>query len=424
MSQAVHTQQVANGGDDKGGPLLKLDRHGLPMVPQPSDHAADPLNWSYGKKWYITFIVSMLAFVTQFGAALVNPAYTAMAADLGVSVQEASYSLTTFILFSGVTPMFVVPLTNIYGRRIHYLTFTLLAIVSNIGSGAASTYGGLITGRVFNGIGSSIPVGLGAATICDMFTQGERGLPLGFFALLVTNATHISPIAGGFIAENLSWRWDFYIVAIILSAFWILSIFTFPETLFSREDFSIIEKKKTYVSRMFYVGRVLDRRLTLRDFLAPFYMIKYVAVFLPCIFYCTLNTYASALFALTGSHIFSVVYKFNLGQVGLIMGVPLTIGCMIGEGSAGWLSDYLISAYGRRHDSYRKPEVRLWLAPLCLTAPVGAIMFGVFLQQDRAWIAPAIGMGIAGYGLQIGTTMVCIDVIFYELTLLGVYVLH
>ena len=43
----------------------------------------------------------------------------------------------------------------------------LLAAVSNLGSGAAATYGGLITGRVFCGIGASLPLGLGAATVSD-----------------------------------------------------------------------------------------------------------------------------------------------------------------------------------------------------------------------------------------------------------------
>ena len=403
---ASHLHQIANARDDKGQSLVKLDRHGLPLVPQPSDHPEDPLNWSYFKKWYVTMLVSTLAFVTQLGAALVNPAFVSLAADLHITTQQASYSLTTFVLFSGVTPMFISPLTNMYGRRIFYVTFTAVAVAANVGSGAAATYGGLITGRVFNGIGSSIPVGIGAASICDMFTQGERGLPLGFFALLVTNAPHISPIAGGFIAENLTWRWCYYLPAILLGFFWVLCIFTLPETLFSREDFSVIEHKTTYFSKMFFFGRVLNRPLNMRSFLAPFYMIKYVTVVLACCYYMTLNTYSSALFAIVGSHVFAEDYKFNLGIVGLIMGVPLTIGCMLGEGCAGWVSDSLINAYGRRHEGYRKPEVRLWLLPLCITAPLGTILFGVFVGNELTWVAPAMAMGIAGYGLQIGTTMV------------------
>lgn len=77
--------------------------------------------------------------------------------------------------------MFIVPYSNVYGRRILYILFTVIAVAAQMGSGATASYGGLITGRVFYGIGSGIPLGIGAAVICDMFTQGERGVYLGFY---------------------------------------------------------------------------------------------------------------------------------------------------------------------------------------------------------------------------------------------------
>lgn len=77
--------------------------------------------------------------------------------------------------------MFVVPYSNVYGRRILFIIFTLITVASQIGSGAAASYGGLIVGRVFTGVGSGIPLGIGAAVICDMFTQGERGVYLGLY---------------------------------------------------------------------------------------------------------------------------------------------------------------------------------------------------------------------------------------------------
>ncbi len=77
--------------------------------------------------------------------------------------------------------MFIVPYSNVYGRRILYILFTAIAAAAQIGSGAAASYGGVITGRVFTGIGGGIPLGIGAAVICDIFTQGERGLYLGLY---------------------------------------------------------------------------------------------------------------------------------------------------------------------------------------------------------------------------------------------------
>ncbi|KAH8820654.1 major facilitator superfamily domain-containing protein [Xylogone sp. PMI_703] len=399
------TQVVsAPAGSDK--PVhLKLDRSGFPMIPQPSDHKDDPLNWPIWAKIYIVLMVSGLAFISQMGSALVNPTYVIMAKDLDITVEQASYCTTVYILFSGITPMFIVPFSNIYGRRILYLTFSLIGIVAQVGSGAAATYGGVITGRVFYGIGASIPVGIGAATICDLFTQGERGVYMGIYTLCVNNGPHIAPIIGGYIALNLSWRWCFYIPAILNAGIWVALIFTFPETLFSRDDFSNLEGT-SYVSKLLFKGKVLNRPIRLRDFITPYRMISYWAVSLPSIYWMTANTYGSAMFAVTGSHLAAQLYHFNVAQTGLLMGLPLTIGCMIGEATAGWVSDMLINAYAKRHNGYRKPEARLYLLPACLTLTVGVIVYGPCIQLHKPWIALAMCMGVAGFGLQVGATMV------------------
>ncbi len=185
---------------------LKVDKHGLPLVPQPSDHADDPLNWSKTQRVYIALLISLVAFTAQMGSALINPAFLVMSEDLDVSIEQASYCTTVFILFGGVLSMFVVPFANVYGRRIVFIIFTAVAAAGQFASAGSPGYGGVITGRVFNGIGASVPLGLGAAVICDLFTQGERGLWMGIYTVSVTNGPHVAPIAGGYIAGRLGWR--------------------------------------------------------------------------------------------------------------------------------------------------------------------------------------------------------------------------
>ena len=165
-------------------------------------------------------------------------------------------------------------------------------------------------------------------------------------------------------------------------------IFTLPETLFSREGFSILESRKTYVSKMFYWGRVLDRRLKTSDFINAFRMAKYTAVYLPSIFFATSSTYCSVLFAVTGASIASKVYHYNTIQTGLLMGLPLTVGCTLGEASAGWISDLMIDTYAKRHRGYLKPEVRLWLIPLCLPI-LSALLRTALLSRNHAVLVDA-----------------------------------
>ncbi len=306
----------------------------------------------------------------------------------------------------GIVPMFVVPFSNVYGRRILYLIFTAIAAACQIGSGAATTYGGLITGRIFYGVGASIPLGLGAATICDLFPQGERGTFLGIYTLCVNNGPHLAPIIGGYIALNLGWRWCLYVPGIIQGGFLVCLCLSFPETLYSRSEGARSTTRSSYFSRLLPHGKILDRPIKPRHFLQPYIMIRYWAVSLPAIYWMTANTYGSTQFAVTGSKLARQLYKFDVAQTGLLMGIPQTVGCMVGEATAGWVSDMIINNYAKRHNGYRKPEVRLALLPGCFALVAGLIAYGVCVDQHKSWPSLAVSMGVASFGLQVGATMI------------------
>ena len=384
---------------------LKLDKRGLPLVPQPSDHKDDPLNWSAGLKYWIVILMSAFTLMAQLGSGLLNPAFVAVAKDLHVTVEQASYTTTVFILFTGVFPLLLTPFANVYGRRVLYLIFTTVAIVGYVSSASSPTWGGVMAGRVVSGIGSSVSLGLGAATICDLFVQGERGLPMGIYAWATTNGPHVAPIAGGYIAQRYGWRWCIWIPAIILGVLLILALFTFPETLFSRADYSKLEQR-SYTQKLFFHGKILDRQIRLRDFLLPLRMTKYAAITLPCMMYMVNLTYGSPLFAVTGSYIGAAIFHFTQEQTGLFLGLPLTVGCLLGEFSAGWVSDFIINSYAKRHGGYRKAEARLFLTPLISFTAVGVATFGYCIQHKKPWIQAAVCMAVAGFGSQMSTTVV------------------
>ncbi|KAH8804475.1 major facilitator superfamily domain-containing protein [Xylogone sp. PMI_703] len=406
LPSAVHDPDINAHGSDKSdaASVLKLDQHGLPLVPQPSDHKDDPLNWSKWYKYYVLTLLCLLAFVVQFGAGMITPALAEIAKRYDTSIQRMSYMITSYILFTGVIPLLITPFVNIYGRRPAYLIFTLIGIAGNIGSGYAPTYATQIVCRCVVGIGSSVALAIGGATICDMFFQGERGYFIGIYALALTNGPHLGPIPGGYIALRLGYQWIFFVQAIMMASLLVVFAVSFPESLFSRTEFSNLEGR-SYWQRMTFQGKIVNHSLRLSNFLHNFRMLKYWSITLTCIYYMMANTFGSLLFTLTMTSICKELYGYNTAQTGLLLGIPQTVGCLIGESCTGWISDWLINRYASRHDGYRKPEVRLYLAPLGLFLPIGLIIHGVCVQHRAPWIALAIAMVVTSFGVQAGTTI-------------------
>ncbi len=136
-------------------------------------------------------------------------------------------------------------------------------------------------------------------------------------------------------------------------------------------------------------------------------MLRYIAIVIPATFYMTCFGYGTVVFALTGSKLFAEFYKFNNAQTGLLLSIPLTIGCLIGEFNAGWVTDWMSNRYARKHNGERLPEARLSVIWGALLIPIGVIIEGVCLSHTDTvgWIGSAFGMGIAGLGLQIATTV-------------------
>jgi len=90
-----------------------------------------------------------------------------------------------------------------------------------------------------------------------------------------------------------------------------------------------------------------------------------------------------------------------------MLSIPLLVGCLLGEMSAGWLTDYMVYRYARKHGGRREPEPRINAVVLAVLCPLGIIVDGVCLSHYRTvpWIGAACGMAMASFGLQIATTV-------------------
>ena len=244
--------------------------------------------------------------------------------------------------------------------------------------------------------------------ISNRRTLLTHGRYMGIYIVFVTNGAHLAAVAGGFIALNIGWRWCYWIPAIIVGVNWLVNLFCLPETLYHRDNASGQKLQNTNTSWLklyTFNGVHVTRKLRAWDFTHVFVMLKYPSVLLPAVYYSISFGIGSVLFAVTGAAAFGSVYHFNTAQIGLCIGLSTFIGTLLGEISAGPVSDRILYLYMKTHNGQTKPEARLQaMWPGFFLLPVGVIIEGVCLQYKTHWAGPVMGIGIAAVGLQIVST--------------------
>ncbi|KAL1863853.1 hypothetical protein VTK73DRAFT_6353 [Phialemonium thermophilum] len=210
---------------------LRLDPSGLPLSPQPSSDPMDPLNWKLSVKLVVLAEVSILSFLALLSASLITPAFVPLSEFVHRGLVPTAYVTSLFILCAGLSTIFWNPVSNVYGRRPVYILTVAVGAAMSAASGAARSYGQLLAFRCLNGFFGGVPLGLGSATVCDMFFAHERGLYMGVYTVTLITGGHVAPIIGGYIERDLTWHWCFYVPAILTGALWLLFVLTVPETL-------------------------------------------------------------------------------------------------------------------------------------------------------------------------------------------------
>lgn len=218
----------------------------------------------------------------------------------------------------------------------------------------------------------------------------------------------LTDVVGGFLGQAEGWQWDFYLGAISVALSFILAVFLFPETLFSRDPHFLSTRthERSYTQMLwdFRGNMIPGRHLHASAFLESFRMLKYPSIVLPFWYYTLSWTFVNVLPAISLATIYTDFYNMSSGAIGACLGVSLIIGTLLGEVFAGKASDYVMYAMARRHNNIRKPEYRLYLCTLsAFFMPLGIIIFGACLGKT-SYIPPLVGLSIGVFGLQIAST--------------------
>ncbi len=162
---------------------------------------------------------------------MVAPALTSIAREFNITNDvELSMTLSIFVLAYAIGPLFLGPLSELYGRVIVLQVANLFYLFFNLGCGLAKTKGQLIAFRFLSGLGGSAPLAVGGGVLSDLFMAEERGKAISIYSLAPLLGPAIGPIAGGFIAEKTTWRWVFYATTIADGVIQLTGLFFLQET--------------------------------------------------------------------------------------------------------------------------------------------------------------------------------------------------
>jgi len=177
-------------------------------------------------RWVILLGLITAAIMEVLDTTIINVALPEMAGNLGATIQEIAWVSTGYILSNVVVLPITAFLTATFGRR-NYLTASIVIfIIASFLCGISHSLGELVLWRVMQGAGGAALLSTAQATIRQIFPKEQQGLVQAIFLLGIIVAPTLGPTLGGWITDNYTWNWCFFInVPIgIVSAF---LVFTF-----------------------------------------------------------------------------------------------------------------------------------------------------------------------------------------------------
>jgi DHA2 family multidrug resistance protein len=162
-------------------------------------------------RWMITVTVIMGTLMSAIDSSIVNVAMPYMRGNLGTSVEEITWVATGYMLSCVIIMPIIGMLSGRYGRKNFYLFSIILFTVSSVLCGMAWDLGSMVLFRVVQGLGGGALIPVSQAILRETFPPEEQGMAMGLFGLGVMLGPAVAPTLGGWLTDNLSWPWIFYI---------------------------------------------------------------------------------------------------------------------------------------------------------------------------------------------------------------------
>jgi DHA2 family multidrug resistance protein len=200
--------------------------------------------------WVIAATVAMAAFMEVLDTSIANVALPYIAGGLGASRDESTWVLTTYLVANAV----VLPMggwaSSVIGRKNFFMMCLLIFTGASFLCGLAPSLGLLLFFRVVQGAGGGGLQPMAQAIMADSFEPSKRGLAFSLYGLVAVLAPSIGPTIGGWLTDNYTWHWIFYInIPIGIAALFLVQMVV--------EDPPYLKPDRKNFWRIDYIGVIL-----------------------------------------------------------------------------------------------------------------------------------------------------------------------
>src|ERR1700752_1486274 len=197
--------------------------------------------------WVIALAVTLATFMEVLDTSIANVALPHIAGSLSAGQDESTWVLTSYLVSNAIVLPLSGWLSSIIGRKNFYMGCVALFTVSSFLCGLAPNLATLIICRILQGAGGGGLQPSEQAIQADTFPPAKRGMAFAVYGMAVVSAPAIGPTLGGWITDNFSWRWIFFINIPV-------GIFSILLTSRLIEDPPYLKRRKLAETHIDYVG--------------------------------------------------------------------------------------------------------------------------------------------------------------------------
>ncbi|MBI3403786.1 MAG: DHA2 family efflux MFS transporter permease subunit [Acidobacteria bacterium] len=161
--------------------------------------------------WIIAISVMFATFMEVLDTTVVNVSLPHIAGSLSATIDEATWVLTSYLVANAIILPMTGWLASVFGRKNLLMASVVGFTVASFFCGLAPNLGSLIFFRILQGATGGALQPLSQAVLLEAFPPHERGKAMGFWGQGIVVAPILGPVLGGWLTDNYSWRWVFYI---------------------------------------------------------------------------------------------------------------------------------------------------------------------------------------------------------------------